>query len=80
MPREERTACCRELRVEVPHWKVTRESTSAGLGEHDWVMWKTFLRYGGNNRSKLEELAGLGDGGAGVYLSSYLTSPQYLSY
>lgn len=66
--------------MEVPHWKATRESTSAGLGEGDWEMGEGFLRYGGNKGSKPREGVRLGDGGVGGYLSSYITSPKYLSY
>lgn len=66
--------------MEVPHWKATGESTSAVRGEGDWEMGEAFLRYGGNKGSEPREVVGLGDGGAGGYLNSYITSPKYLSY
>ena len=65
--------------MEVIHWKATRESTSAGLGEGDWEMGEAFLRCGGNKGSKPRETVGLRDGGASGYLSSYITRPKYLS-
>lgn len=66
--------------MEVPHWKPTGANTSAGQGDSDWEMGEAFLRYGGNKGSKSREAVGLGDGGAGGYLSSYITSPKYRSY
>jgi len=38
---------------------------------------EAFLRYGGNKGSKAREVV---DGGAGGYLSSYITGSKYLSY